>query len=176
MTAVAEPGPLSSRVVARLSGAGTAPYRRRMGLSAPALATGLGMLAIATLPVLLVWVLVRINRISQWVVAVLRRCRVLPKENRTIPRPPVERLAADLRRLSAASRNLPHGTPYARHKGLLLAYDDTLVAACQALDVPQSLDTLPLGTDRELERLRVEAALEAAGLRISVPRDHQDTP
>ena len=147
-----------------------------MGLSAPALASGLGILAIATLPALLVWTLVRINRIAERVVAILRRCRLLPKEDPTIPAPPVERLAADLRRLSAASRNLPRGTPYARHKGLLLAYDDTLIAACRALDVPQSLDVLPFGTDRELERLRVEGALEAAGLQISAPRYSQDTP
>ena len=91
------------------------------------------------------------------------------------PRPPVEQLAADLRRLAAAVRDLPRGTSRARQRGLLMAYDDVLTAAALALDVPHVLDTAPPGLDRDLERVRVEGALEAAGLRLD-PRRRQDTP
>ncbi len=60
----------------------------------------------------------------------------------------------------------PRGTSHVRHRGLLAAYDDALVTACRVLEVPQSLSALPNGTDRDLERLRVEASLESAGLRF----------
>jgi len=141
------------------------------------LALGVAGIALtALLPVVIIWTLLHLDRLGGWVVAGLRRCRLLPRERQEIPRPPVERLAADLRRLSAAAREVPRGMSHARRKGLLLAYDDALVAACRALDVPQSLDALPAGLDRDLERLRVEAALESAGLRFRTPRKRQDTP
>jgi hypothetical protein len=154
-----------------------AGYRRAVGPSSPALATGLlGLFAAALLPVGIIWVLLHLARIGSWVVALLRRCKVLPPaRDYEIPRPPVEQLAADLRRLAAAVRHLPRGTSRARQRGLLMAYDDVLIATARALDVPQALDTLPPGLDRDLERVRVEGALEAAGLRFS-PRRRQDTP
>lgn len=135
-----------------------------------------GIALIALVPVVVIWTLLHLERLGGWVVAALRRCRLLPPEKQEIPRPPVERLAADLRRLSAAARDVPRGTSHARRKGLQIAYDDVLVVACEALDVPQSLAALPAGMDRDLERLRVEAALESAGLRFRAPRKRQDTP
>jgi hypothetical protein len=45
-------------------------------------------------------------------------------------------------------------------------YDDALVAACLCLGVTHHLDELT-GLDREIERLRVEGALIAAGLTLS---------
>ncbi|MFL6130168.1 MAG: hypothetical protein ACJ73E_14030 [Mycobacteriales bacterium] len=147
-----------------------------MGPSDPALAKGLlGLFLAAVLPVLIVWVGLHLGRIGGWAVALLRRCKVLRPAEVEIPRPPLEQLAADLRRLAPALRDLPRGTSRARQRGLLMAYDDVLVAAALALDVPHALDTLPPGIDRELERVRVEGALEAAGLRFS-PRRRQDTP
>jgi hypothetical protein len=147
-----------------------------VGPSAPALATGvLQLILAAMLPVLVVWVMLHFGRIAGWVVAVLRRCKVLPPTRVEIPRPPVEQLAADLRRLAAAVRYLPRGTSRARQRGLQMAYDDVLIATALALDVPHALDTLPPGFDLDLERARVEGALEAAGLRFS-PRRRQDTP
>lgn len=106
------------------------------------------------------------DEIGERAVTLGRRCGLLPR-----PRPvtfdrPVEQIAADLRRLAAALGNIAHGTPHARRLGLLLAYDDTLIAACRALGLPQSLSELPRGLDRELERLRVEESLESAGLRF----------
>jgi hypothetical protein len=41
-----------------------------------------------------------------------------------------------------------------------------LVAAAAALGVPTALEELPEGIEHEAERLRLELALERAGLRI----------
>ncbi|MEN3357559.1 MAG: hypothetical protein V7637_1541 [Mycobacteriales bacterium] len=79
---------------------------------------------------------------------------------------PVERIAADLRRLSVSVRHLPPGCTNTRRQGLLLAYDHTLVAGCRALGLAEALSELPPGTDRDLERMRVENSLESAGLRF----------
>jgi len=77
---------------------------------------------------------------------------------------PIERIAADARRIRAEIRHAPPGLPIARLRGWLEAYDDVLVAACHALDLEQRLDVLPLGAEHELERERVERMLEATGL------------
>jgi hypothetical protein len=81
--------------------------------------------------------------------------------------PPIEALAADLKRLRAATRSVAPGTSLVRRNATLAAYDDTLVQACLALGLSDTLTDLPPGTDREAERLRVEALLEAAGLRFT---------
>ena len=78
------------------------------------------------------------------------------------PRLPIEHIAADLRRLSRARVGV------ASRSGVWFvavqrAYDDRLRLACQALEVPEYLDRLD-GIDREIERLRVEGELQAAGL------------
>jgi hypothetical protein len=143
----------------------------------PALATGLlGLLLASLLPVVLIWAMLHADRLGEWTVALLRRCRLLqPPREEIPPSLPVEQIAADLRRLAASVRDLPRGTSRARQRGVLMAYDDVLVAATRALDVPHALDTLPPGFDRDIERARVEGALEAAGLRFS-PRRRQDLP
>ena len=142
----------------------------------PALATGLlGLVLAALLPVLVVWAMMHLDQLGDWTVALLRRCRLLRPPREAIPAPPVEQIAADLRRLAASVRDLPRGTSRARQRGVLMAYDDVLVAATRALGVPHALDALPPGFDRDIERARVEGALEAAGLRFS-PRRRQDTP
>ncbi|MBA3417528.1 MAG: hypothetical protein ACR2KO_07005 [Geodermatophilaceae bacterium] len=80
--------------------------------------------------------------------------------------PQTGQLVDDLRRLSRKLAELPHGAPWARQHGTQMAYDDVLVALCRALDVEHDLATLPMGMTRDLERLRVEDALYAMGLRI----------
>ncbi|MCD4534186.1 hypothetical protein LRP67_08845 [Nocardioides sp. cx-169] len=85
------------------------------------------------------------------------------------PRPtptaaPIEQIAADLWRIGSALRDAPPGTPVARRRGWLAAYDDVLVAACRGLDLDQSLESYPPGTRRDLERERVERMLVRAGL------------
>lgn len=77
--------------------------------------------------------------------------------------PPVEQIAAAARRIRTAIRQAPSGTPVARRRGWVEAYDDVLVAACRALDLEQRLETLP-ASKRDLERERVERMLVHAGL------------
>lgn len=83
---------------------------------------------------------------------------------------PIEALAADLRRLRAATLHVSPGASHVRRSATVAAYDDVLVEACLALGLPDTLSGLPTGTDREAERLRVEALLEAAGLRFTSGR------
>ena len=83
----------------------------------------------------------------------------------TVPRRrPVEVVAADLRRLSAQLAMVPSGAPLVRWQALWAAYDEVLVEAAELLGVVQTLETTPAGTPRDIERLRVQAALEGAGL------------
>lgn len=77
--------------------------------------------------------------------------------------PPIERLAHDLRRLerdySRIERsNLPRRA--VRLQGVSLAYDDTLCAACTALEIPWS-GRPPLDA---FQRLEIEATLAQRGL------------
>lgn len=80
--------------------------------------------------------------------------------------PPIQRLAADLRRVHRILAETAPGTPAARRAGTRLAYDALLVQACAALGVEERLGTIPEGTGREIERLRIEEALRDQGLRI----------
>ena len=80
--------------------------------------------------------------------------------------PAIERIARDAGRLRTELLAPAPGTPMARRIGVQRAYDDLLVDACRALEVPDTLSGLPLGIEREAERLRVEHALAAAGLRL----------
>ena len=149
-----------------------------MGLSSTSLASGMIKLALAaTCPVLLVWVVLHLGGVGRGALTVLRWCWLVPppKPDPGPARRPLEAIVADLRRLATALRDVPRGVSRARHNGILLAYDDVLGDAALALDVPHALADLPLGLDRDLERLRVEAALRTAGLQFS-PRKRQDLP
>jgi hypothetical protein len=93
--------------------------------------------------------------LSGWFTRSGRRCPVPP-------RPPIERLAADLRRLSGELRSTAPRSAV-RHRGLVCAYERTLRDACDALSVAYEMDGLT-GLARELECARMEAELQAAGL------------
>lgn len=80
--------------------------------------------------------------------------------------PPIERIAADVRRIRTDIRHAPPGMPMARLRGWCAAYDDVLVAACRALDVEQHLKSSVTPRERELERERVERMLVRAGLLV----------
>src|SRR4051794_11956515 len=91
----------------------------------------------------------------------LRRRRTDPAPP---PRRPIEVVAADLRRLARQLERVPAGAPMARRRGLQAAYDDVLVEAARQLAVPHALTGPPDGRSRDAERLRLQAALSAAGL------------
>ncbi len=80
------------------------------------------------------------------------------------PTPAIEQIAAALRRLDAQRLNV--GTrSMARHEAVLRAYDEHLRMACRCLGVEEHLAEVE-GIDREIERLRVEGELQAAGLAL----------
>ena len=79
--------------------------------------------------------------------------------------PPLEQLAADLRRLYQGAHFPQKGVRMPKQRGVLMAYDQRLVETAKALQVPTTLSELPLDClDREAERLRLEWALTEAGL------------
>ena len=79
---------------------------------------------------------------------------------------PVEAVAADVRRLGRQLDTVPAGAPQVRRRGLQAAYDDVLTEAARLLEVPHTLDTVAPGRPRDVERLRVQAALSDAGLAV----------
>lgn len=83
--------------------------------------------------------------------------------------PPIEQIAADIRRIQTQIRQAPPGMPVARMRGWLQAYDDVLATACRALDLEERIRAIPEGAERDLERERVERMLQAAGLRLRSP-------
>jgi hypothetical protein len=111
----------------------------------------------AVAPSVLFWALLRLPRL-------IRRLR-RPAEMAAVP--PVEDIAADLRRVRRVLRFYQPGTPAVRRLSARQAYDELLKQACVAVDVQHQLDGLPEGVDRDIERLRVEESLRCAGLRLS---------
>lgn len=83
--------------------------------------------------------------------------------------PPIEQIAADLRRIRTQIEHVPPGLPVARRRGWTEAYDDVLVAACEALGLEQELKGVPEGARRDLERERVERLLAREGLALHSP-------
>jgi hypothetical protein len=79
---------------------------------------------------------------------------------------PIQVVAADLPRLARQLALVPAGAPLVRWQALWAAYDDVLGEAAAQLDVPHDLATTPSGLARDLERLRLLAALEGAGLAV----------
>jgi hypothetical protein len=87
-------------------------------------------------------------------------------------RPSIEQVAAELRRLD---RQRQIGPAHGSEKWLvavLRAYDEWLQVACGCLGISQHLSTLH-GVDREIERLRMEGELTAAGLRLNSAADRR---
>ena len=152
------------------AGACTAPQGRSsvriMGLGLPDGPLG-GLLALA-MGTLVLFLTMGGALYLHEIAVILRRLadRVSPPPELPAP-PPIEVIARDARRLRAELLALTPGTPMARRVGLSRAYDDLLAEACAALDVPDTLAGLDPGTDRDIERLRVEYELEAAGMRLS---------
>ena len=77
---------------------------------------------------------------------------------------PIERIAADLRRIRPQALRPAVGTPYSRRLAIVAAYDDALLDACRALGVSTELDLITDALERESERLRAEHELQKAGV------------
>src|SRR4051794_39429900 len=131
----------------------------------------LEVVALAAAPVVMVSLLVRTPQIYERSVTLGRRVHML---NTPPTRPmglPIEKLAADLRRLRPECRSAHPDARSAKQKRTVASYDTALMATARALDVDTSLADLPDGMDREVERRRLEQALESAGLRWELAQD-----
>jgi hypothetical protein len=79
---------------------------------------------------------------------------------------PLEDVVANLRRLRVAvggdaSRSAAH------QMGNRLAYDRLLAQACEMLDIQHELSAETAGMERDIERVRIEAELEGAGVYVT---------
>ncbi|WP_410654712.1 hypothetical protein [Amycolatopsis sp. lyj-112] len=115
--------------------------------------------AVAVAPTVLFWCALKVPAVLRW----WRRRR----EPEVPAGPPIEQLAADLRRVHRLLADLPSGASAVRRHGTRQAYDALLVQACQEVEVAHRLDTLPEGFDRGIERLRIEESLAERGLSVS---------
>jgi hypothetical protein len=122
----------------------------------------LKLLAYALGPAAVAYVLVHVPDVCR------RAWEVADRHRPVVPRPhhpPIERLAADLHRigrdLDVIAASLERPGRALKLRSVTLAYDDTLLLACQALDVPPAADRSPLSA---AERLQTEAMLANAGL------------
>ncbi|MET0418241.1 MAG: hypothetical protein ABW022_19690 [Actinoplanes sp.] len=79
--------------------------------------------------------------------------------------PSIEQIEVDLRRLDRQRRIGPTGKSLRWLAEVQRAYDDRLCLACLRLGLSEHLRPLE-GMDREIERIRVEGQLEAAGLTL----------
>ncbi|MEA2295650.1 MAG: hypothetical protein QOE86_3289 [Solirubrobacteraceae bacterium] len=125
------------------------------------------LLAVATLPALLLDMLSYSSRVVATLRRVRRRRPDAPPPLAVPDGPPIEQLAVQLRRLSAV---LTAAGPVSsvRRFGVERAYDETLIKACGALGIDQQLDQV-VPEEREFERLRVEAMVQEAGLALRGP-------
>lgn len=124
----------------------------------------LKVIGVSLIPVALFGAALHARQAYERAVSLGRRWHVLSPALPIPTTPPLEKLAADLRRLRPDARTPRPGVTMARHRGVVAAYDDALVTASVALEVETNLKELPEGIEREAERLRLEDALERAGL------------
>lgn len=131
------------------------------------------LVALASLPCLIAIVVVGLDDLTYRTGGMVDRIRTLkipgqppvdwltPQEEDSI-----EQIAADLRDLAAALAVAPDASDPSsgvRREALRRAYETRLQDACRSLDIDEHLDDLA-GLDREIERLRIEGALQAEGL------------
>lgn len=80
-------------------------------------------------------------------------------------------MSADLRRLRGLLFD-DHNDSAVHQFAHRMAYDQLLIEACDMLAVPHGLMPEVSGPDREIERYRTEANLQAAGV-VLIPRIRQ---
>ena|SRR5680860_150484 len=130
----------------------------------------LKVVAISLVPVGVVAAFIHARFLMSRFTTIGRRMHLLNTPEPPLAGPPLERIAADLRRLRPEVRSPRPGVGMARQRGIVAAYDGVLVQAANALGVPTTLAEVPEGLDHEAERLRLEHALELAGLSWRVHR------
>jgi hypothetical protein len=81
------------------------------------------------------------------------------------PAPTIDQIARDLRRLDRQRKGGPTVESTRWLAAVVQAYDDRLCLACSFLGVPEHLGPLE-GIDRDIERVRVEGELQAAGVAL----------
>lgn len=126
----------------------------------------LAWVAVLVGPTLVVGGAMAVMRVAPRVMGRLRRAREMRPAG-----PPIERIAADLRRLrrELVALDGQHRPGLAtRRRALELAYDDVLRSACQALDVPGA-DRLTTTSHlaHEIVVVELETRLLAAGLDVA---------
>jgi hypothetical protein len=131
----------------------------------------LEVVALAAAPVVMVSLLVRTPQIYERSVTLGRRVNLLHTPPTRPSAPPIEKLAADLRRLRPECRSAHPDARSAKQRRTVASYDSVLIATARALDVDTTLGDLAEGMDREVERRRLEQALETAGLRWELAQD-----
>jgi hypothetical protein len=107
--------------------------------------------------------------VDHWIEGGPGKRRIIHRRPAPPPEPvrrPLQVVAADLRRLSRQLALVPAGASLVRWRALWSAYDDVLTEAAELLEVPHELPTTPAGMARDIERLRLLAALEGAGLAV----------
>ena len=122
------------------------------------------IIGLALLPLVLVSLFLHAPGLLGRATSLGRRVGLVPSLVEQPTGPPLEDLAATLRRLHPAVRSPRAEMTPVRQQGIIAAYDGGLVAAAAALGVPTTLADLPEGLDHEAERLRIEHELQRAGL------------
>jgi hypothetical protein len=122
------------------------------------------VIGISLVPVALFGAAIHARHLAERGAELARRAHLLRKRVPPPSGPPLEKLAADLRRLRAEVRHPRPGIAMARQRGIVAAYDGVLISTAAVLEVPTTLGELDDGLDHEAERLRLEHALERAGL------------
>lgn len=150
-----------------LAAAVSQTYRRTM----PDEAWGVTELALITVGVTLaLWAFAHIADILERGDRVARFLKVVKSPAPTPAGMPIERIAADLRRIRPQAVAPTAGMPMARRRAIVAAYDEALLDACRALDVHTDLGLVTDALERESERLRTEAELERAGVAFDARR------
>ncbi len=127
-----------------------------------------GYLLVFALPTAVGFAIIGVCRAARWLGEARRKARF-----QALPPEPIERLAADLRRLRAEldDTETRSGLTAKHHRVQALrgAYVDALSAACRRLDIGP-----PSGGDRasQAEIYRVEAALRQRGLDVRETAAH----
>lgn len=124
-----------------------------------------------TVNVIVYAALVFVPSAALWTVFALptlvRRCADWRLSRRVhAPGRPIERVAADLRRLDRTLQQIPSGASMVRRRATQQAYDDLLREACRALGVADDLDAVGDGLAKEFERIRLQHVLARSGLVI----------